>query len=156
MEATIPMKLEDMTLDIEQHVEVKAAIGDVFRATLYRLGEGSTHPNGESMPMTLEQWPGGRWFRDRGNGIGHLWGHVQVIKPPVLLELSGPLFMSYPAINHVEARLEETAGGTKLTLRHRAIGFLEAAHRKGLEDGWKHILDHIKKDLSESAAAHRA
>jgi hypothetical protein len=45
--------------------------------------------------MILEQWPGGRWSRDHGNGIGHLWGHVQVIKPPVLLELSGLMFMSY-------------------------------------------------------------
>jgi hypothetical protein len=27
---------------------------------------------------------------------------VQAIKPGVLLEISGPMFMSYPAINHVE------------------------------------------------------
>ena len=62
--------------------------------------------------MILEPWPGGRWFRDRGNGVGHLWGHVQVIKPPVLIELSGPMFMSYPALNHVELRLDQIAGGT--------------------------------------------
>jgi len=48
-------------------------------------------------------------------------GHVQVIKPPVLLELSGPMFMSYPALNHVEIRLDQVAGGTKVTLRHRAM-----------------------------------
>ena len=65
------------------------------------------------MQMILEQWPGGRWFRDRGNGIGHLWGHVQVIKPPVLLELSGPLLMSYPAMNHIEVRLDQIAEGAK-------------------------------------------
>jgi hypothetical protein len=38
------------------------------------------------MHMILEQWPGGRWFPDRGNGIGHLWGYCEVIKPPVLLD----------------------------------------------------------------------
>ena len=48
-------------------------------------------------PMVIEPWPGGRWYRDLGNNAGHLWGHVQVIKPPTLLELCGPMFMSFPA-----------------------------------------------------------
>jgi hypothetical protein len=146
------MKLDEMTLDIQQQVEIKAAIGDVFRGVLHRFGEGATHPNGDSMQMILEQWAGGRWFRDRGNGIGHLWGHVQVIKPPVLLELSGPLFMSYPAINHVELKLEEIAGGTRLSLRHRAIGFLDAAHREGVPNGWRHLLESVSQDCAASVA----
>jgi hypothetical protein len=108
------------------------------------------------MQMILEQWPGGRWFRDRGNGIGHLWGHVQVIKPPVLLELSGPMFMSYPALNHVEVRLVQIAGGTKVTLRHRAIGLLDPAHRESVGKGWGGILATIAKDFSNAAAAQRA
>ena len=142
------MKLEDMTLDVEQFVEVKAPIGDVYKGVLHRFGEGNTNPNGESMQMILEQWPGGRWLRDRGNGIGHLWGHVQVLKPPVLIELSGPMFMSYPAINHLELKLAEIPGGTKVTLRHRAIGFIDPKHREGLSHGWQYMLDSVKKDLS--------
>src|SRR5688572_30388981 len=136
-----------MTIDVEQHVELKAAIGDVFKGVLYRLGEGNTRPDREPMPMILEPWPGGRWFRDRGNGIGHLWGHVQVIKPPTLLELSGPMFMSYPALNHVEVRIDQIAGGTKVTLRHRAIGLLDHAHREALGTGWQHLLDSLSKDF---------
>jgi hypothetical protein len=150
------MKLEEMTLDLEQHVEVKADIGDVFKGVLHRFGEGSTNSKDESMQMILEQWAGGRWFRDRGNGIGHLWGHVQVIKPPVLLELSGPMFMSYPALNHVEVRLDQIAGGTKVTLRHRAIGLLDSAHRENVGTGWRHYLDSICKDFADGVAAHRA
>src|SRR5436190_3208892 len=142
------MKIEEMTIDVEQQVDIKADIGDVFKSVLHRFGEGSTNPNGETMNMVLEEWAGGRWFRDRGNGVGHLWGHVQVIKPPVLLELSGPLFMSYPALNHVEIKLDQVAGGTKVTLRHRSIGLIEEGHRKGLTTGWKHMLDTISKDLS--------
>jgi hypothetical protein len=95
------------------------------------------------MQMILEAWPGGRWFRDRGNGIGHLWGHVQTIKPPVLLELSGPMFMSYPAINHIEIKLDQIPGGTKLTLRHRAIGMIDPTHKQGVTMGWRHMLDGI-------------
>ena len=149
------MKLEEMTLDVNQHIEVKAAIGDVFRSVLYRFGEGFGTPKGESLQMILEQWPGGRWFRDRGNGVGHLWGHVQVIKPPVLLELSGPMFMSYPALNHLEIKLEEIAGGTRLALRHRAIGLIESAHREGVSTGWQDILNVIKEDCTAKIAAHR-
>ena len=140
------MTVDEMTLDLEQHIQCKADIGDVFKRMLHRLGEGSTHPSGESMHMILEQWPGGRWFRDRGNGIGHLWGHVQVIKPPVLLELNGPMFMSYPAMNHVEIKFDQVPGGTKVTLRHRAIGMISAEHREGLGQGWGHILESIGKD----------
>jgi hypothetical protein len=142
------MTVEEMTLDIEQHIDVKAAIGDVFRSALHRFGEGSTNPKGESMQLVLEQWPGGRWFRDRGNGIGHLWGHVQVIKAPVLLELSGPMFMSYPAINHLEIKLVEISGGTRLSLRHRAIGLIDPEHRTGVVAGWRHMLETVQKDSS--------
>ena len=145
------MKFEDMTLDVEQHVEMKADIGDVFRGVLHRLGERNTRPDGEPMNLILEEWAGGRWFRDRGDGIQHLWGHVQVIKPPVLIELSGPLFMSYPAINHIEVKLDQIAGGTKVTLRHRAIGLIDPAHREGVRTGWQHLLDTIKSDFAQVA-----
>jgi hypothetical protein len=149
MEKPTPMKLDEMTLDVNQHVEIKAAIGDVYRSVLNRFGEGFATPKGDSMQMILEQWPGGRWFRDRGNGIGHLWGHVQVIKPPVLLELSGPMFMSYPAINHLEIKLEEIPGGTRLGLHHRAIGFIDPAHREGVSTGWQHLLSTIAADTQK-------
>ena len=146
------MNLNDLTLDVEQTVEVKADIGDVFKGVLYRLGEGNTRPDGVSMDMTLEQWAGGRWFRDRGEGIQHLWGHVQVIKPPVLIELSGPLFMSYPALNHIEVKIDQVSGGAKVTLRHRAIGMIDPEHRAGLTEGWKHMLDVIATDFPRAAA----
>ncbi len=150
------MKLDEMTLDVTENIEIKAAIGDVFRSVLHRFGEGFTTPKGEPLQMVLEQWAGGRWFRDRGNGVGHLWGHVQVIKPPVLLELSGPMFMSYPAINHMEIKLEEIAGGTRLALRHRAIGMIEQAHRDGVSQGWNYTLNAIAEHATAKTAAHRS
>ena len=118
---------------------------------LHRLGEGFTNPRGESLQIIMEQWPGGRWFRDRGNGVGHLWGRVQVIKPPVLLELSGPMFMSYPALNHVEVKLEQWTGGTHVQLRHRAQGFIDPAHRNGVATGWKYMLDRVAEDCSSES-----
>lgn len=140
------MKLEDLVLDVEQHIDIKATPEKAFAAALHRLGKGSTRPDGESLQLDLEPRPGGRWYRDRGNGIGHLWGFVQVIKPPTLLELSGPMFMSYPATNHVEVKVEKTAGGSRITLRHRAMGMIDPEHRKGVGEGWKHMLDLMRKD----------
>ena len=103
--------------------------------------------------MILEEWAGGRWFRDRGQGIQHLWGHVQVLKPPVLIELSGPMFMSYPAINHLEIKLEQISGGTSVKLRHRAIGMISDEHREGVSNGWKGILEGLKAYFFEAAKA---
>jgi hypothetical protein len=140
------MNLEDLMLDVEQHVDIKAKPEKAFAAVLYRLGKGNTNPEGRSMELLLEAKPGGRWYRDRGNGIGHLWGLVQVIKPPVLLELSGPMFMSYPAINHLEVKVEAVGDGWGIVLRHRAIGMIDPQHRKGVVKGWSHMLDEMRKD----------
>jgi hypothetical protein len=149
------MTLDDLTLDTNQQIDINADIGDVFRSVLHRFGEGSTNEKGEPMQLTLEQWPGGRWFRDRGNGIGHLWGHIQVIKPPTLLELSGPMFMSYPAVNHVEIKLEQRPGGTRVDLRHRAIGLIDPAHRQGVTTGWRHMLNTVAEDFSAKTSKQR-
>ncbi len=54
---------------------------------LERLGPQGQMLDGKPFPMRIEPWPGGRWYRDLGDNSGHLWGHVQVIKPPTLLEL---------------------------------------------------------------------
>jgi hypothetical protein len=95
--------------------------------------------------MVLEEWPGGRWFRDLGNGQGHLWGFVQVIKPPSLLEIHGPMFMSYAVASHIQFRLTQIPGGVELALRHQAIGIVEESHRQGVVPGWKHLLESAKQ-----------
>lgn len=77
--------------------------------------------------MTIEARPGGRWFRDLGDDNGHLWGHVQAMKRPTLLEITGPLFMSYPVVSSVQYRLKEINGGTLITFRHSALGFVKRA-----------------------------
>src|SRR5689334_9918979 len=139
------MTLDDLMLDVEQHIEIKASPEKAFAAVLYRFGEGNTTPDGTPLNLLLEAKAGGRWYRDRGNGIGHLWGFVQVIKAPALLELSGPMFMSYPANNHVEVKVEKTGTGSRVTLRHRAIGMIDPEHRKGVSTGWNHMLAGMKK-----------
>ena len=140
------MNLDDLLLDSEQSIEIGAPAEKVFAALLDRFGRRNTRPDGEPMPMVLEARAGGRWYRDRGEGVEHLWGFVQVIKPPSLLEISGPMFMSYPANNHVELKVEEADGGSRVTIRHRAIGMIDPDHRKGLTVGWNAKLAQLKQD----------
>jgi hypothetical protein len=78
---------------VNQEIKVSATLEDTFAALLEQIGTGNETPEGQAMPMTIEPWPGGRWYRDLGEGNGHLWGHVQAIKRPTLLEITGPLFM---------------------------------------------------------------
>ena len=145
------MNLEEMTVDLEQTIEINAGLEDTFNGLLHRFGKGNHTPSGESLNLEIEPFAGGRWYRDRGEGVQHLWGHVQVIKPPVLLELTGPMFMSYPALNHIEVKLAEDGGGTKVTLRHRAIGMISKEHREGISTGWNYILEGLKADCEKAA-----
>jgi hypothetical protein len=133
------------SLNIVKEIEIAASAEIVFESVLEELGPGGEMPGGAPFPMVIEPWPGGRWYRDLGNKAGHYWGTVQVIKPPQLIELCGPMFMSYPAISHLQYRLTSVSAGTKLVLTHRAIGQIPADHRKGVQEGWEHALKTIKK-----------
>ena len=137
--------IQDLTLDIAQSVDINAAVGDAWNAMLRRLTSENSTPDNKPMPMVLEEWPGGRWFRDLGNGQGHLWGFVQVIKPPTLIEIHGPMFMSYAVAGHIQFRLTQIAGGAELSLRHRVLGMVEEGHREGVTHGWDHMLKGVKR-----------
>lgn len=133
------------TLNISKDVQIAAPITIAFEALLEELGPAGQMPDGKPMPMKIEPWPGGRWYRDLGNNAGHFWGHVQVIKPPTLLEVCGPLFMSYPATSHVRYRLTTAGGGTRVTLTHRAFGEIAPEHREGVVEGWSYKLQRIRE-----------
>jgi uncharacterized protein YndB with AHSA1/START domain len=90
------------TFEVLKDEEIAAPIEIVFETILEQMGPYNETPDGKSLQMKLEAWPGGRWFRDFGDNTGHFWGHVQAIKPPTLLEICGPLFMSTPAISNVQ------------------------------------------------------
>lgn len=133
---------------ITREQRIRASVEIVWESLLAQIGPEGDMPDGSAFPMVLEAWPGGRWYRDLGNKAGHLWAHVQVIKPPRLLELAGPMFMSYPAVSHVQYRLKEDAGATVLSLVHRAMGLITSEHREGVVEGWDHELKKVR-DRSE-------
>jgi len=145
------MQIENLTLSINEEIRVRASLDTTFAALLEQLGPGNERGDGTAMPMTLEARPGGRWFRDLGNGDGHFWGVVQAIKRPTLLEITGPLFMSYPAISNVQYRLSEQGGVTLIQFHHLALGLISEDHRKGVSIGWAHINENVRKRAENRA-----
>ncbi len=136
--------IEDLTLSVREEIHVKASIEKTFAALLEQLGPMNEVPGKGPMPMKLEAWPGGRWYRELGGENGHFWAHVQAIKRPTLLELCGPLFMSYPVSSNLQYRLSEEPGGTLIQFRHLALGLIEEDHRKGVVSGWASIHARVK------------
>src|SRR5213078_2289636 len=108
----------------------------------------------QALPLRAGSLAGGRLYRGSGNSTGHLWGHVQVIKPPKLLEIWGPMMMSYPAVNHIQYRLTADGASTRLQLTHRAMGIIEEQHRDGLPKGFEHWVRRIKH-LAENRSGQR-
>ncbi len=135
---------EYQSVSIQKEIQITAPIEIAFEAILEQIGPNGEMPDGKPFPMVVEPWPGGRWYRDLGTNSGHLWGHVQVIKPPTLLEICGPLMMSYPALNHLQYRLKAEGDVTRLAFHHRAIGLILPEHRDGLTKGWEYWLERIR------------
>jgi hypothetical protein len=143
MTSTAP-GIENLTLNLNQEIHVRAPLEVTFAALLEQIGPANDTPDGKPMPLKIEPWPGGRWYRDLGDGNGHFWGHVQAIKRPTLLEITGPLFMSYPVVSNVQYRLSEKDGGTLIKFHHTALGLIQDDHREGVGKGWTHIHERVR------------
>jgi len=133
--------------EIVKEERIAAPMEIVFETILEQMGPLNSTPE-KPMPMVLEAWPGGRWYRDLGNDSGHFWGHVQAIKAPALLEISGPLFMSDPAVSNLQYRLTEEDGETVMRFRHRAMGWVGEQER-GVDAGWSQLIGRIVSAVAE-------
>lgn len=136
--------LDNLALDLTEEIRVQASLDATFEALLEEMGPHNTGIGGVPMPMVIEARPGGRWYRDLGDNNGHFWGHVQAIKRPTLLEITGPLFMSMPVVSNLQYRLKEVDGGTLISFRHSALGFIPDDFRQGLMRGWAALHDRVR------------
>jgi uncharacterized protein YndB with AHSA1/START domain len=145
------------TLEILKTEEIAASIDIVFETLLEQMGPYNETPDGSPLVMHLEAWPGGRWFRDLGNNTGHFWGHVQAIKSPTLLEICGPLFMSFPTMSNVQYRLSEVEGLTRLQFVHRALGQIPEDLLDGvaINKGWGSMLTKVRENAERRSDALR-
>ena len=136
---------ENLTLNLSEEIDVRASLEATFDALLAQMGPENETPDGKPLPMIIEPHPGGRWFRDLGGNDGHLWGLVQAIKRPTLIEITGPLFMSLPVVSHIQYRLKELNGGTLISFKHSALGFVPDDYRQGMMGGWTSLFERVRR-----------
>ena len=151
---TTASTLDHLILNLSHEITVRATLDNTFNALLEQMGPANESPDGKPLPMILEAWPGGRWFRDLGQGNGHFWGNVQAIKRPTLLEISGPLFMSFPVVSNLQYRLTEVSGGTLMSFRHSALGFLPDDYRENLSRGWMPLIERVRQQAESRPTTH--
>jgi len=134
--STTASALEVQTFTITEDIDVRASIEQTFKSLIAQIGRLNETGDGTPLPMVIETHPGGRWYRDLGGDNGHLWGFVQSIKRPSLLEIWGPLFMSTGATSNLMYRLSESDGVTLINFTHTVFGPLPEDHRPQMAAGW--------------------
>jgi uncharacterized protein YndB with AHSA1/START domain len=150
MTTTAPVS-EQQTFTITEEISVRAPIERTFKSLVAQMGRLNETPQGTPLPMVLELHPGGRWYRELGGDNGHLWGFVQSVKRPTLLEIWGPLFLSTAASSNLTYRLSETSEGTLIKFAHTVFGPFPEEHRSQLATGWGALHARVRQ-AAEGAA----
>jgi hypothetical protein len=150
---TTAQPAENQTFTVTEEINVRASVEQTFDSLLVQMGRQNQAPDGSPLPMILEPRPGGRWLRDLGGDNGHLWGFVQSIKRPALLEIWGPLFMSTAATSNLLYRLRETSEGTVISFTHTLVGPFPEDHRPRLASGWAAL--HARVRTAAEATANK-
>lgn len=146
----LPTALDEMMLDFTTETRVRASLEDTFDAILAECGPEMRGAADAPMPMVLEAFPGGRWMRDLGDGNGHWWGSVQAIRRPTLLEICGPMMMSFAVSSNLQYRLRAEGDETVLTLRHTALGVFPEGYRENITKGWIAIAQRVQDRLAQA------
>jgi hypothetical protein len=149
--STTASALEIQTFTITEEINVRASLEQTFDSLVAQMGRLNEAPDGTPLPMVLEPYPGGRWYRELGGDNGHLWGFVQSIKRHTLLEIWGPLFMSTGATSNLMYRLSATPDGTLINFRHTVVGPFPDDNRPRMASGWTAL--HARVRTAAEAAA---
>ena len=142
---TTTMPGTEPTIVISEEIHVDASLEETFASLLVQMGRQNETPEGKPLPMVLEPRPGGRWYRELGGDNGHVWGFVQSIKRPSLLEIWGPLFISSGATSNLIYRLSESDGGTLITFKHSLVGPVPDEFRQNMAPGWTALHERVKQ-----------
>ena len=140
-------------LTVEQQITIEAPRDQVFDAITTNIAKWFAY---RSRPeMTLEPWPGGRFFEGDPKGDGFLWGTVLEIRRPAVLrvsELLGSLDQARAGAHKYE--LEEIdANTTTLKFSCQLLGEIDDEARGCLESGWGELLSTHLRDWVEKGVA---
>ena len=133
-----------VTLNIEQTLDFKASPTELFRALTLDIGEWWEAPNtpADVRDVVFDPTPGGLIKQVTRDGGGTVLFTVQSIQRDRLLVLNGTLGLDNVIVGTVRLELETVrGGGTRLLLKHWAVGELAPTAQAGFTKGWKGLLD---------------
>jgi DNA-binding transcriptional ArsR family regulator/uncharacterized protein YndB with AHSA1/START domain len=133
-----------VTLNIEQTLDFKAPPAELFRALTLDIGEWweTLNTPADVRDVVFDPTPGGMVKQVTRDGGGTVLFTVQSIQRDRLLVLNGTLGIDNVILGTVRLELEAIrGGGTRLLLKHWAIGELAPTAQEGFSRGWKGLLD---------------
>lgn len=141
------------TVNLRLEVTVEAPPARVFAALTDEIGFWWGAPylrdKERAVDFVLEARPGGRALEVWGDGAGAVWAEVTRIRAPEVLELTGRIGMTGPALSVVTFELAPDGKGTRVTLTHQAVGDVDDETRTGYQDGWTDLLESRLKPYVE-------
>lgn len=146
---------EPNTIDIRHEVEFRAPRERVFDAMTRNIDAWWRVPyrQVENGVLSLAPEAGGRLIETGADGHVAVWATVDEVRPGRLLSMSGRFGMNGALAAHVTFELTETLTGTRVVLRHRAVGMFEERIRSSYVNGWKDLLDgQLGTYLADAAA----
>lgn len=138
---------------IHQQVEIAAPRQVVFHALTQRIGDWWGPPylaNPETTDLTLDLRPGGALREIWPDGGGAVWGTIEILDAPRLIQFNSRAFMPGAVAGLVTFELAESGGVTRVTVDHRVIGMFEADRPAIHEGGWGDLLGRRLKAFVET------
>ena len=132
------------SFEICKEIEISAPIEIAFEATLEQLDPKGQCPAASHSRCTWSRGPAGLVPRPRRRFRPPLGpcASLQAAHAPGDLRAAHD---AYPAVNHLQYRLQADGGVTRLAFLHRGMGLILPEHRDGLPKGWQHWLERIRE-----------
>jgi DNA-binding transcriptional ArsR family regulator/uncharacterized protein YndB with AHSA1/START domain len=133
-----------VTLNIEQTLDFKAPPAELFRALTLDIGEWWATPNtpADVRDVVFDPTPGGLVKQVTRDGGGTVLFTVQSIQRDRLLVMNGTLGIDKTIVGTVRLELDTArGGGTRLLLKHWAVGEFSPTSKELFIKGWKGLLD---------------
>jgi uncharacterized protein YndB with AHSA1/START domain len=133
-----------LTLNIEQTLDFKAPPAELFRALTLDIGEWWATPNtpADVRDVVFDPTPGGLVKQITRDGGGTVLFTVQSIQRDRLLVMNGTVGIDKTIVGTIRLELDAVrGGGTRLLLKHWAIGEFAPTSKELFLKGWKGLLD---------------
>jgi uncharacterized protein YndB with AHSA1/START domain len=135
---------------IELELEIRAPVGDVWRALVEETGRWWRRDfltSDQARAFVIEPVLGGKMYEDWGGGAGVVWATVTALQAPTRLELAGVSSPAWggPSTHYHAFRLEPRGGGTLLRFSDAVHGRIDDATETSLREGWLLLWDALRE-----------